>query len=120
MWMNQYPHHQRGQNCFEFMSATPIERPIAIEGSDALSQVEEYLNSPCLPEDTDSLVFWKTHQHQLPQMADLASHYLHIPASSAPVERLFSVAGKVFRPDRCRLSDTLFEKLMFIRCNTCI
>ena len=34
-----------------------------------------------------------------------------------PVERLFSIAGKVFRPDRCRLTDHTFEILMFIRCN---
>ena len=106
---------------FQFMSATPIERITPTEGNDAMiSQVEKYFNSPCLPEDTEPLVFWKIHQCQQPQMAHLACHYLHIPASSAPVEHLFSVAGKVFRPDRCRLSDTLFEKLMFIKCNTCI
>ena len=34
------------------------------------------------------------------------------------VERLFSIAGKVFRPDRCRLKDEMFERLMMIRCNT--
>ena len=36
---------------------------------------------------------------------------------SAPVERLFSVAGKVFRPERNRLSDELSETLMVIRCD---
>ena len=40
-----------------------------------------------------------------------------IPASSAAVERLFSIAGKIYRPDRCRLSDSRFEQLMFIRSN---
>ena len=43
---------------------------------------------------------------------------LGVPASSAPVERLFSIAGKVFKPDRCRLTDKTFETLMFIRCNS--
>ena len=38
-------------------------------------------------------------------------------ASSAPVERLFSIARKVFRPERCRLADTTVFKLMFIISN---
>ena len=38
-------------------------------------------------------------------------------AFPAPVERLFSVAGKVFRPEGNRLSDEFFETLMVIRCN---
>jgi hypothetical protein len=35
----------------------------------------------------------------------------------APVERLFSIAGKIFRPDRCLLTDTTFETLLLIKCN---
>ena len=42
---------------------------------------------------------------------------LGISASSAAMERLFNIAGKVIRPDRCRLTDNTFQKLMFIRCN---
>lgn len=33
------------------------------------------------------------------------------------VERLFSTAGKTFRPERCRLADGTFEKLMMVKCN---
>ena len=39
-------------------------------------------------------------------------------ATSAPVECLFSIAGKVFRPERCSLKDDTFEKLkMMNKCN---
>ena len=48
---------------------------------------------------------------------DLQGHIHCIPASSAPVERLFSIAGKVFHPNRCCLKNKTFEELMFIRCN---
>ncbi|KAG7173468.1 putative hAT family C-terminal dimerization region-containing protein 22 [Homarus americanus] len=44
----------------------------------------------------------------------LAAKYLAILATSAPVERLFSIAGKLFRPERCNLSDKRFEQLMMI------
>jgi hypothetical protein len=41
-------------------------------------------------------------------------------SSCAPVERLFSIVGKVFIPSRCRLNDSRFEQLMFIRCNNSV
>ena len=50
-------------------------------------------------------------------LAVIAKPVLSVSASSAPVELLFSVAGKSFRPDRCRMKDTTFENLIFIKCN---
>ena len=39
-------------------------------------------------------------------------------ATSALVECLLSIAGKVFRPERCSLKDDTFEKLnKMIKCN---
>ena len=80
-------------------------------------EVDRYITEPVLPNTTDVLAYWKTNQYKFPILAKIACQYLAIPASSAPVERLFSIAGKVFRPDRCSLTDKNFEKLMFIKCN---
>ena len=83
--------------------------------SSATKELEEYLLEPVTK--AGPLEFWAAHEDRYPRLSLLARKYLGIPASSAPVERLFSIAGKVFRQDRCRLSNDMFSRLMFIRCN---
>jgi hypothetical protein len=82
-----------------------------------LCEIKRYLEEPCEEEAVNPLTYWKEHQLTFPKLAEVSKSLLGIPASSAPVERLFSVAGKVFRPERCRLKDTTFQKLMFLKCN---
>ncbi|KAG7169436.1 Zinc finger BED domain-containing protein 4-like 10 [Homarus americanus] len=91
-------------------SSTPRPTPPETEAS-------LYLNQPCLQEDGDPLGNWKAKQPEFPVLARLAAKYLAIPATSSPVERLFSIAGKLFRPERCNLSDKRLGQLMMIRCN---
>jgi hypothetical protein len=47
----------------------------------------------------------------------LFSRLFCIPATSAPVERIFSHSGIIMRPHRAKLSDELLEMLMFLKCN---
>ena len=39
------------------------------------------------------------------------------PATSAPVERVFSSSGLLLRPHRARMSDQLLSQLVFLTCN---
>ena len=95
-----------------------IDNPrIATTSISIESEIQDYLSTACIPEESDPLIFWKVNQKQFPSLAKLVPNYLCIPASSAPVERLFSIAGKIFRPERCRLADKNFQQLMFLRCN---
>ena len=50
-------------------------------------------------------------------MSAYAKFILTITATSAPVERVFSVWGGILAPSRRRLGDQLFEKLLFLKCN---
>ena len=79
------------------------------------SELDDYFIKHTIPDDSDPLSFWKDNESIYPNLAELANKYLAIPASSARVERLFSIGGKIFRPDRCNLSDERFETLMFFK-----
>ena len=88
--------------------------------SSSKPEILKYLEEPVISQDNSPLVFWKQNNSKFPILAHVAECILAIPASSAPVERLFSIAGKIFRPDRCRLSDKHFHELVFIRSNNSI
>ena len=77
----------------------------------------KYLALPSLANDSDPLTFWKDNRMRFPKLSKLACKYLALPGSSAPVERLFSVAGNIFGSERCSISDSRFEEMMLIRCN---
>ena len=100
---------------FSFMNT---RAPTAATQQPENTEVSTYLSLPCIGDDEDPLAFWKQQKDNMPVLSTLVCKYLCIPASSAPVERIFSVAGKVFRTERCRLSDTRFQELMFVRCNS--
>ena len=55
-----------------------------------------------------------------PALSKLVKQYLCVPASSGPVKQLFSITGNIFHPERCCLTDTVIENLMFIKCNSYI
>ena len=87
-------------------------------GTEVSQEVSDYLSQPCTDSKSDSLEYWRAQQHNFPRVAHLASKYLSVSASSAHVERLFSIAGKVFTPECCSLKDSTFEMLTFI-CAVC-
>ena len=87
------------------------------QASQPLGEAQRYLEQPCIPEDNNPLLWWNAQESLFPTLAKVAKCYLATQASSAPMERLFSIAGKIFRPDRCVLADDTFENLMFIKCN---
>lgn len=69
-------------------------------------EIQDYLKSDCTETEL-VLQFPRIHQAFLRFNASLPS--------SAAVERLFSSAGQILVPRRCKLSDSMFEKLVFLR-----
>ena len=94
---------------FSFMENTETEE----ESGGIEEEYQAYLNShvPQLIEKTAysfALTFW------FPQLAQVASKYFTVPATSAPVE---SQAGKILSADRSRLLPKNFENLVFLKVN---
>lgn len=64
-----------------------------------------------------AIEFWKENKLRFPKLFKCAKYVLSVPASSSPVERVFSHGGIVMRPHRaCLMADNV-TKLVFCKCN---
>lgn len=50
--------------------------------------------------------------------AQAAVRALSVPASSSPIERVFSQGGIIMRPHRAKMSDSRLSALIFLKCNS--
>ncbi|XP_060735668.1 uncharacterized protein LOC132852462 [Tachysurus vachellii] len=67
--------------------------------------------------DTDNaLSFWAKNHDRYPQLHNVAMKVLSVPASSAPVERVFSRGGIIMRPHHARLGHKMLQSLIFLKC----
>ena len=62
-------------------------------------------------------LFWLKHKLKFPCLFELCLKFLSIPASSGPVERLFSLAGYINRPHRARMATKNLERTTILKCN---
>jgi hypothetical protein len=60
-------------------------------------------------------MWWKNHACQFPLLAEAARRVLCIPASSAPVERVFSTSGLPITKLRNRLTEDNASDIIFLR-----
>lgn len=87
------------------------------QDSSIVTQISKYFDAI---QDTDidnALVFWAKNHDRFSQLHILALKVLSIPASSAPVERVFSRGGIIMRPHRARLGHRMLQSLIFLKCN---
>ena len=63
------------------------------------------------------LLIWKINVNRFKELSKLAKKYLGVPASSAAVERMFSIAGHVFHTKRRKMGEILFKTLGFLKLN---
>lgn len=80
-------------------------------------QIRAFREEPCIDPAEDVLKWWQRHQGQYPTLAKLAQKYLAIPATSAPSERIFSIAGLTLNNRRLSLHPSKVDKLVFLHHN---
>jgi hypothetical protein len=64
---------------------------------------------------TNPLLWWKSNSTQIPTIAKIARKFLCIPATSAPSERVFSVAGLVISKLRSNLTPENASCIIMLR-----
>ena len=78
-----------------------------------LEEFNSYLKSPIIPNE-DPVSYWSKSQST---MRTLALEVLSVSASSVPVKRVFSQAGRVLSPLRTRLSPNRLDQILMIAIN---
>merc|ERR1711867_175041 len=68
-------------------------------------------------EDTNILKWWKCNRGLFPNLFKLVKVYLHIPATSVPSERIFSLAGYIVRSRRSNILPDKVNKYIFLKKN---
>jgi hypothetical protein len=82
------------------------------------SLIDKYLDfAKNTKRSTDCLTFWKMYSDQLNDLSNIAKQYLGVQASSAGVERMFSISGHIFSSKRRRMGSKLFSELVFLKLN---
>jgi hypothetical protein len=65
----------------------------------------------------DPLQWWLEQKDQFPILFGMAEQYLAIPATSAPSERLWSIASRIVTIRRAKLSSEIVANIMFLKEN---
>jgi hypothetical protein len=80
-----------------------------------------YLNDQSIHWDDglDAVDFWVQNHEKYPTLAPIACDILVIPATSTPIERVFSTAGMVSTGKRWGLSAKHLEREVLIKKNKC-
>ena len=88
------------------------------KSSSVAKEVAVYLQKHYLQRSENPFAWWHGNVNRFPHLALVACHYLAIPATSTPSERVFFVAGMVVDKRRCALSGDMINALVFLHKNS--
>jgi hypothetical protein len=82
-------------------------------------EISQYRSVPALPNMTNQirnnpLDWWRLNEYLYPCLGKFARRVLAIPATSAPSERIFSIAGQIVTKRRNRLTGNAVTLLVWL------
>ena len=99
---------------FGYKTSTPETQMSELSAEYQLTNYLSTINSDSFDPESDYNIFG---DKNFTRLRPLFSRLFCVPATSAPVERVFSQGGIIMRPHRARLGNELLEMLMYLRCN---
>jgi len=78
------------------------------------NELDKFRMEKSILDNADPLVWWKRNEPTFSLLAAVAKRVLCIPATSAPSERVFSVAGQVISQKRTRLDPHYVKYTVFL------
>jgi hypothetical protein len=79
------------------------------------SEMEKYMAASTIHAEADVLAWWRLSAHDYPCLARIARDYLSIPATSAPVERVFSGGADLITKKRGSLNEDTIRDCMCLK-----
>ena len=81
------------------------------------SELELYLEFPLAKKDVDVQDWWRENGHRFPSVARMARQFLGVPASTAGVERAFSIVTGMHSDLRKKLTEGTIEHTLMAALN---
>ena len=95
-----------------------LQEPDIVEGGEGqVTDENTSVQSKIIVNHFDLLEWWKNNQTKFPILSKMAKQYHAIPASSAPIERVFSISTRVVTNSRTNLTPDSLEQLMMLKVN---
>ena len=105
----------RGETSWKKAKMDLLAKHVSAAASSNNRELQQYRCISLLSDDL--LQWWKGQTETFPRLSVLARGILAIPATSAPCERVFSIAGLTLQAKRSSLAPAKVNKIVFVHNN---
>ena len=94
-----------------------LHEPEIVESQGQVSDTNTEYPHQIIVDCFDLLEWWKSNQTKFPILSKMARQFHAVPASTAPIERVFSISTRIVTNSRANLTPSSIEQLMMLKIN---